>query len=63
MVIVVLGLKCIILKYMLETIYYDKVEPVIYWAQLYITIETIKCTVPFIKKLRILKSLVWSTCL
>jgi len=48
MVNVVLDLKCIILKYVLETINYNKVYPVIKWAQIFI-------------KLRIPKSLIWRT--
>ena len=53
MVNVVLDLKCIILKYMLETVNYNKVNPVILW------VATIKSTFSFIKKLRIPRSLVW----
>ena len=45
---------------MFETINYSKVNPVIYWAQVFITATTIKITFSFIKKLRILRSLVWS---
>ena len=59
MVNVVLDLKCIILKYMLETVNYNKVNPVILWAQFFITVATIKSTFSFIKKLRIPRSLVW----
>jgi len=33
MINVVLDLKCLRLKYMLETINYNKVDPVIKWAQ------------------------------
>jgi len=61
MVNVVLDLKCIILKYMLETIKYNKGDPVIKWAQNFVTVSTIKFTFSFIKTLRIPRSLVWST--
>ena len=50
MVNVVLNIKCIILKYMLETNSYNKVDPVIYWAHFFITVSTIKITFSFIKK-------------
>ena len=50
MVNVVLDLKCIRLKYMLETINYNKVDPVIKWAQIFITVSTIRFTFSFIKK-------------
>jgi len=50
MVNVVLDLTCIRLKNMLETINYNKVHPVIYWAQIFIMFITIKFTVSFIKK-------------
>ena len=61
MVNVVLDLKWIRLKYMLETIKYNKVGPVIWWAHIFITVATIKFTFSFIKKLTIPRSLVWST--
>ena len=41
---VVLDLKCIILKYMLETINNNKVDPVIKWRQILITVATVKFT-------------------
>ena len=47
MVNVVLDINWIRLKFMLETINYDKIEFVIYWAQISITI---KFTFSFIKK-------------
>ena len=59
MVNVVLDLNRIRLKYMLETIKYNKVD--FLWAQLFITVATIKFTFSFIKKLRIPITLVWST--
>jgi len=40
---------------------YYKIDRVIKWAQMLITIETIKFTFSFLKKLRIPRSLVWST--
>ena len=46
---------------MQETIRYNKVDPVIQWAQTFITVPTIKFTFSFIKKLRISGSLVWRT--
>ena len=61
MVNVVLDLKYIILKNMLETINYNKVDPVIWWAQIFITVATIKLTFSLIKQLRIPRSLVCST--
>jgi len=45
----VLDLKCRRLKYMLETIKYNTIDPVIKWAQFFITVETIKFTFSFIK--------------
>ena len=56
-------LTCIKLKFVSETINYNKVDPVIQWAQISITVTTIKFTFSFIKKLRIPRSLVWSTSL
>ena len=38
MVNVVLDIKCTSLKYMLETINYNKVDPVIKWAQRFIAV-------------------------
>ena len=35
---------------MLETINYNKVDPVIKWAQIFIMVATIKFIVSFIKK-------------
>ena len=61
MVNVVLDLKCIRLKYMLETINCNKVDPVIYRAPIFIKVATIRFTCSFIKKLRFPRSLVWST--
>ena len=46
---------------MLETINYNKVKPVIQWAQHFITVATIKLNFSFIKKLRIPRRLVYST--
>ena len=51
MVNVVLDLKWIRLKYMSETINYNTVDPVIYWAQLFIAVATIKFNFFFIKSL------------
>jgi len=45
---------------MLETINYTKVDRVVKWAQIFITVATIKFTLSFIKKLRIMISLVWN---
>jgi len=45
---------------MFETIKYNKVDPVIWWAQIFITFATIKFTFSFINKLIIPRSLVWS---
>jgi len=56
-----LDLKCRILKYMLETIKYNTVDPVIKWAHFFITFTTIKFTLSFIKKLRNSRSFVWRT--
>jgi len=50
MVNVVLDITCIIVKYMLETIYYNKVDPVNKWAQIFKTVATTKFTFSFIKK-------------
>ena len=61
MVSVVLDIQCIRLKYMLEAINYNKVDPVIQWAQMFITVATIKFTFSFRKKLSTPRSLVWST--
>ena len=58
MVNVVLDLKCVRLKYMLETINYNKVDPVIKCAQIFLAVAAIKFTFSFIKKLRISRSLV-----
>jgi len=49
MVNVVLDLQCIILTYMLETINYNKDDPVIVWAQIFKMITTINFTFSFIK--------------
>jgi len=49
MVNVVLDLNCIRLKYMLDKINYNKVDPVIKWAQIFIMVATIKFTFSFIK--------------
>ena len=46
---------------MSETINYNKVDPVIYWAQIFIAVAPIKFNFFFIKKLIIPRSLVWST--
>ena len=46
MVTVVLDVECIRLKYMLQIINYNQVDPVIEWAQ---TVATIKFTFSFIK--------------
>jgi len=40
MVNLVLNIKCIRLKFMLETISYSKVDPVIQWAQVFIAVAT-----------------------
>ena len=61
MVNVVIYITCIRLKYMLETIRHNKVDHVIYWAQIFIAVATLKFTFSFIKKLRISRSLVWRT--
>ena len=50
MVNVVLDLKCIIFKYIVETFNYNQVDPVIKWAQLFKTVTTIKFTFSFIKR-------------
>ena len=47
-----------IIKYILETIKYNTVDPVIEWAQIFITVATIKFALSFIKKLRTPRSLV-----
>jgi len=41
---------------MLETINYNKVDPVIQWAHIFVTVATIIFTFSFLKKLRIPKS-------
>jgi len=51
MVNVVLDLKLIRLKYMVETINYNKVDPVNKWARIFIAVATIKNTFSFIKSL------------
>ena len=51
MVTIVLDLTCIGLSYMLETINYNKVDPVSWWAQIFITISNIKFTFSLIKSL------------
>ena len=61
MVNVVLDLKLIRLKYMVETINYNKVDPVNKWARIFIAVATIKKNLFFHKKLRIPKYLVWIT--
>ena len=61
MVNVVLDLKCMNLKFVLETINHNNVDPVIWWAQISIMVATIKFTFSFIKKLNIPRSLVGST--
>jgi len=50
MVNVVLDLKWIKFRNMMETINYNKVDPVIQWAQIFITVAAIKFTFYFIKK-------------
>jgi len=49
MVTVALDLKCIRLKCMFETINYNKVDPVIQCAQIFIAVATITFTFSFIK--------------
>jgi len=44
---------------MLETINYNKVDPVTKCVQMFITVRTIESTYSVIKKLRIPRSLVW----
>jgi len=48
---------------MLETIKYNKVDPVIKWAQFFITVATIKkIAILSLNKLRIPRGLVWMIC-